>query len=226
MQSPRRTFLARLAAGTAAFGAAFTLPRDADAQSAPPSHELDKWIDELKGRHKQVYDCVTKANIGGIMYASNFLRANNSEYDIRDADLASIVSLRHEATPYGYNDAMWEKYKIGESLDVPARPTGGRGGRGGADSSAAPAADSTARATRNPQMNMIRGLADRGVQFTVCGLATGRYAGEFARKVNKTAAEVRADLVANLIPNCRVVPAGVVVVNRAQERGFSYLYVG
>jgi intracellular sulfur oxidation DsrE/DsrF family protein len=222
----RRTFLARLAAGTAAFGAAFALPRNADAQDALQSHELDKWIDELKGQHKQVYDCVTKAHIGEMMYASNFLRANNTDYGLTDAQLASIVSLRHEATPYGYNDAMWEKYRIGESLDVPARPTGGRGNRGGGDSSAVPPADSAARATRNPQTNMIRSLADRGAQFTVCGLATTRYAGEFARKVNRPAADVRAELVANLVPNCRVVPAGVVVVNRAQERGFSYLYVG
>ncbi|HKS06184.1 MAG TPA: hypothetical protein VJR92_07700 [Gemmatimonadaceae bacterium] len=223
----RRTFLARLAAGAAAFGAAFALPRDAEAQDAIQSHELDKWIDELKGQHKQVYDCVTKAHIGEMMYASNFLRANTTDYGLTDAQLVSIISLRHEATPYGYNDAMWEKYKIGESLDVPARPTGGRGGRGATDSSATTTTpDSTARATRNPQMNMIRSLADRGAQFTVCGLATTRYAGEFARKVNRPSADVRAELVANLVPNCRVVPAGVVVINRAQERGFSLLYVG
>src|SRR5688572_20143801 len=85
--NPRRTFLARLAAGTAAFGAAFTLPREADAQSAPATHELDKWLDALNGKHKQVYDCVTKAHIGEMMYASNFLRANTTDYGLTDADL-------------------------------------------------------------------------------------------------------------------------------------------
>lgn len=224
--NPRRNFLARLAAGAAAFGTAFAVPRIAGAQPELQSHELDKWLDELKGQHKQVYDILTKAHISEMMYASNFIRANTTEYGLKETDLSSVISFRHEATPFGYNDAMWEKYKIGEALDVPARSTGGRGGRGGgADSSAAPA-DSGAKATRNPQTNAIKGLTDRGAQFTVCGLATGRYAGEFARKFNLQTADVRADLVANLVPSCRVVPAGVVVVNRAQERGFSYVYVG
>jgi hypothetical protein len=223
--NPRRSFLARVAAGTAAFGAAFALPSALEAQSELQSHELDKWIDELKGRHRQVYDCVTKGKVSDMRYADNFIRANTTDYGLKETDLSSIVSLRHDATPFGYNDAMWEKYKIGEALDIPAR--GGGGGRGGrADTSPAPAADSGAKATRNPQADALKALSDRGAFITVCGLATGRYAGEFARKFNLQTADVRADLVANLVPNCRVVPAGVVVVNRAQERGFSYLYVG
>jgi len=31
--------------------------------------------------------------------------------------------------------------------------------------------------------------------------------------------------VANLVPNARIVPAGIVAVNRAQERGYSFASV-
>jgi intracellular sulfur oxidation DsrE/DsrF family protein len=48
----------------------------------------------------------------------------------------------------------------------------------------------------------------------------------FARKVGSQTAEVRADLAANLVPNCRLVPSGVVFINRAQEKGFTYLHIG
>jgi intracellular sulfur oxidation DsrE/DsrF family protein len=223
---PRRNFLARLAAGAAAFSAGFAAPRTLSAQQAE-SHELDKWIDELKGQHKQVYDCVTKARIGDMQFATNFLTANQNPYGLKDADTSVIVSLRHEATPFGFNDAMWEKYKIGESLKIPERPAGGRGGAAATDTTRA-AGDTTpvVMATRNPQLRMITTLGGRGVQFTVCALATQRYAGEYARKTNQQMADVRTELLANLVPNCRAVAAGVVVVNRAQERGFTLLYIG
>lgn len=228
---PRRGFLARFAAATAAVSSTFAITRSAEAQTVPAqSHELDKWIDELKGQHKQVYDCVTKDRVGDVQFARNFLTANQASYGLKDEDSSIIVSFRHEATPFGFNDAMWEKYKIGESLNVPARGGRGAGGRGGAaaDTTNVAPPDSAARpmATRNPQLNTISQLAGRGVQFTVCGMATQRYAGEYARKTNQQMADVRTELLANLVPNCRQVAAGVVVVNRAQERGFTLLYVG
>jgi intracellular sulfur oxidation DsrE/DsrF family protein len=41
---------------------------------------------------------------------------------------------------------------------------------------------------------------------------------DFRRKSN--------ELAANLVGNSRLVPAGIVAVNRAQERGYSFAYVG
>jgi hypothetical protein len=218
---PRRGFFSRIAAGTAAFSAAYGIPSVADAQPSEQaqSHELDKWLDDLKGQHKQVFDCVTVARIGDMMFARNFLTANASDYGLKDEDSSVIVSLRHEATMFGFGDAMWEKYKIGEAMDVPQG--GGRGGRGASADTARPP-----RATRNPQLQMINALAARGAHFTVCGMATTRRAGEFARALGLQAADVRADLVANMVPNCRVVAAGIVLINRAQERGFTFAYVG
>ena len=34
------------------------------------------------------------------------------------------------------------------------------------------------------------------------------------------------DFTANLIPNSHIVPAGVVAVNRAQERAYTLIYAG
>jgi hypothetical protein len=155
-----------------------------------------------------------------MQYAANFLNASASEYRLKDEDSSVIICLRHEATPYAYNDAMWEKYKIGDVLDVPAR-SGGRGGDGPARSDS-----TTARATKNPQTDFITSIAGRGVRFGACALATGRYAGMFARRAGTQTADVRAELAANLVPSCRLVPAGVVLINRAQEKGFTLLHVG
>lgn len=226
MSSSRRSFLARLSAAAAALSATFALPRSAGAEPLQ-SHDLDKWLDDLKGQHKMICDCVTKTHISEMAFARNFLQANGTDYGLNDSDSSVIVSLRHEATPFGFNDAMWEKYKIGESLDVPARAAGRGGAAGAATDTTRAATDSIVpKATRNPQLTMITTLSQRGALFTVCGMATQRYAGEYARKTNQQMADVRAELLANLVPNGRPVAAGVIVINRAQERGFSLLYVG
>jgi len=36
----------------------------------------------------------------------------------------------------------------------------------------------------------------------------------------------REELAAHLVPNSHIVPAGIVAVNRAQERGYSFSYTG
>ncbi len=205
----RRSFLARLVAAGAAFAGAATLPSVAGAQPARgPTHPADAWLDALTGQHKNIYDCVSVENAAiGWAFARNFLSANTGPiYQLTDADLNTIVCMRHNATVFGFNDAMWTKYNLGDSQKVSS---------GGSP------------ATKNPQTNTATTLAQRGVIVAICGMATGRIARMAASSMKLNVAEVEADLRANLVTStARVVAAGVVVTNRAQERGFAYTYVG
>jgi intracellular sulfur oxidation DsrE/DsrF family protein len=207
----RRSFLTRFAAiGTALAGVA-ALPSRSLAQSAPargPTHPADAWLDDLKGQHKNIFDCVSvETGPTGWAFARNFLTANTGPiYQLKDADVNTIVCVRHLASVYGFNDAVWAKYKLGESQKV---------NEGGV-----PAAS-------NPHANTANELAKRGVIVAVCGMATARIARTVAADMGLNAAEVEADLRANLVtPTARVVAAGVIVTNRAQEKGFTYTYVG
>jgi hypothetical protein len=205
----RRSFLARLAAAGTAFAGLATLPSRAAAQPARgPTHPADAWLDDFTGQHKNIYDCTSVENGPmGWSFARNFLTANTGPiYQLKDADVNVIVSVRHQATAFGFNDAMWAKYKLGESQKV---------------------MDGGSPATRNPHANTAVDLAKRGVIVSVCGLATARIARTVAGDAGASAADVEADLRANLVtPTARVVAAGVIVTNRAQEKGFTYTYVG
>ena len=205
----RRSFLARLAAVGTALAGVVALPSTSRAHSSrAPTHPADAWLDDLKGQHKNIYDCTSVENGPmGWTFARNFLTANTGPiYQLKDADVNAIVSLRHSASVFGFNDAMWSKYKLGESQKV---------NEGGAP------------AVKNSHANVANDLAKRGVIVTVCGLATGRIARTVATDAGMSAADVEADLRANLVtPTARVVAAGVTVVNRAQEKGFTYTYVG
>ena len=206
----RRSFLARLAAVGTAIAGVVALPSASAAESSrAPTHPADAWLDDFKGQHKNIYDCTSVENGPmGWTFARNFLTANTGPiYQLKDADINAIVSVRHSASVYGFNDAMWAKYKLGESQKVN-------------DSSGAPA-------VKNPQVNVANDLAKRGVIVAVCGLALARISRTVASDAGAAAADVEADLRANLVtPTARVVAAGVIVTNRAQEKGFAYTYVG
>jgi intracellular sulfur oxidation DsrE/DsrF family protein len=67
----------------------------------------------------------------------------------------------------------------------------------------------------------LESLAKQGVQFGVCSVATRGLAQLVANAVGGKTEEVYQELIANLVTNARMVPAGVVAVSRAQERGYT-----
>ena len=45
-----------------------------------------------------------------MLYASNFYLANQNGYNLDNADVAVVIVVRHNSTPFAYNNAMWAKY--------------------------------------------------------------------------------------------------------------------
>ena len=46
------------------------------------------------------------------MFAGNFFNGNKNGYGLEGGDLAVLVGFRHNATCFGFNDAMWAKYGV------------------------------------------------------------------------------------------------------------------
>jgi intracellular sulfur oxidation DsrE/DsrF family protein len=68
-------------------------------------------------------------------------------------------------------------------------------------------------------------MVKRGVQFMVCATAS-RGVSRMLAGPNGDAEAAFKELSANLIPNARLVSAGVIGVTRAQEYGYSLIYAG
>jgi intracellular sulfur oxidation DsrE/DsrF family protein len=66
----------------------------------------------------------------------------------------------------------------------------------------------------------------RGVHFAVCDMASHRFAGVIARKIDGDADAIYKEMTANAIGNAHFVAAGIIAVNRAQERGYAMAYTG
>ena len=69
-------------------------------------------------------------------------------------------------------------------------------------------------------------LIKRGMRLAVCQMSTRGYAAAIAQSTGSKTDDVYQELTEHLVPNSHLVPAGIVAVNRAQERGYSFGYVG
>ena len=191
----------------AAAGALGAQPARAQgAAFAPALHAEDAWLSAIPGRHRVILDVTSPEHVpDAIRFVGNLYTGHKSGYGVEESDLAILVCFRHSATAYGYADAIWAKH--GKTLDGKAEP--------------APVANPF----NTPGRTQLADLAKRGVQFMVCGTASRGLAGRIAGQGGDADA-VMKEMAANLIPSARIVPAGVIGVTHAQERGYALLYVG
>jgi intracellular sulfur oxidation DsrE/DsrF family protein len=212
----RRDFLGKLAAGSAALTAACA-QGTAPSAAAAPGDALDTWFGGMKGTYKVIYDCAGASGAAdGTFFAHNILKYSAAKLGTKTEDNSVVVCYRHFATPFGYTDAIWAKYpQIAQMLKVDDPKT-------------------KKPATRNWLLHdliedeegaNIPGVTARGVQFAVCGAATEFIAKLLAGKTGDAKA-IETELGNALIPNAKMVAAGVVAVQRAQKAGFAYTYAG
>jgi len=220
-KNERRAVVTGMGAVIASLTVAASGTANAQEQSSgfqPSRHAEDSWFDDLSGNHRVYIDSSTA--MGGqdaLRYAFNIMNAHLNAYNGSDDDYAMIVCYRHASTPFGYNDAMWEKY--GELLNA-------RMGITDPETNETPVRN-IANVGNGPFSGAtIDAMVARGVRFAICATATRGMAGMIAGRTGQEAEDVNAELQANAIPNARFVSAGVMGVTRAQEYGYSLLYAG
>lgn len=218
----RRTWMGQAVTGVGAATAGLVVGGavDAGAQSPVPAqtsfqptrHEIDAWLDAVPGKHRVVLDAVSPDGAAqGIGYSNNVYNASRSGYSLENPDLALILVLRHHATAFAFNNAMWAKYGKVFTEVTGFTPANGQ----------TPAFNPRNSGDR-PALDR---LAARGARFIVCGLATTLYAGAIAGD-NGDRAAVYKELESNMVANAHIMSAGVVGITRAQEYGYSMIYVG
>ena len=218
---PRRNFLGRLAAGTAALGLTAFLPVTACAaektsatasdSTAKPADKDADWPGSLKGKHKQLVDAFAFNEGFPLAFAFTFLLP----YPETDANAASaVVVMRHAGFPMALTDAIWAKYKIGKAFNI-IDPT------------------TKAPAVRNFLYNAAPGslavdgmgidkLLARGTVIGACNVALHVLSAKLAANAGVSADAAAKEWAAGIIPGITVIPSGTWGVNRAQEAGCTY----
>jgi len=214
----RRSFLTRLSAGAAAFGAAFGGGAVvAEAQTArgpwqPRRHAQDDWLDRLPGQHRLIFDATTAEGLErSLTYTRNYLQASETTYGLKSADVAVVIIARHLATVFAYDDSMWAKYPLAQTINFIDRRT---------------KESPTTNSYWTGRDFSLETLAKAGVHYAVCQMATKVFADSIARRTSGDADAIQKDLLAHLIPNSHAVAAGIVTVNRGQECGYTLAHGG
>jgi hypothetical protein len=228
----RRSFLAGLGAGAGVLGAtavgssaalaAAARAKGSDAVWHPARHEQDDWLDQIPGVHRFVFDTTVPAGFdAALRFASNYYNVNQAAYGLKESDLAVLIIVRARSTSFGYNDAMWTKY---------GKDFSGQSGFSDPKTKQPPTVNFYALpddGSGDPVAGAMQGLIMKGVRFGVCAAATRAIAVRIAKSTGGDTDAIFKELGANLVcPNARLVPAGIVAVNRAQERGYSIVSPG
>jgi intracellular sulfur oxidation DsrE/DsrF family protein len=222
----RRSFFSKLGFGLVGGAAVGGSGSPAQAQSAedvrfqPARHAQDDWLDQIPGKHRYVVDAPNPEGFGdALAFLTNYFNTNTSEYGLKDGDLAVVLIARHLSTAFGYNDAIWAKY---------GKPIADRNNFLDPKTKQPPTVNvynSTAYGRDFPQLTnrgtTLDSLIKRGLHIGVCQVSSRGYAAGMAMATGMTQDAVFEEMKANLLPNARLVPAGIVAVNRAQERGYS-----
>lgn len=226
-QNGRRNFLGSLATGVAAIsmtGIATPLNLQAAADHIIPltSDDPDVWFNNIKGKHRVVFDVTQPHEIYPFAWPRVFL-LTNSMTGTPENDCGVVVVLRHSAIGYAMDNQVWSKYKFGELFDAKDPAT-------------------HQPATQNPfwqpgpgafkvpgvgEVSIgINELQDAGVMFCVCDMAMTVYSAAAASKMNMNADDVKKEWKAALLPGIQPVPSGVWALGRAHEKGCAYIFAG
>ena len=223
---PRREFLGQVAASAIVLaGAACAVPAAAGQTAVTPAGRAsrstqwdDSWFVRLTAKHKAVFDSPQIEDGLVLANATGYIRGMRDALGAGDADVQTVIVVRHAAIPMALNDAMWGKYEIGKDKKI--RDDGSDGW-----------------ATRNPYVNG-RGTASQDADHPVasfawlgshghvllgCDLALRNYGNSVARRVKGDQAGVYEELKANLVPGVILQPTGVYAALRAQEAGCAYI---
>lgn len=221
------------AAGVAAFAAPALSATETDLLYKPGDWQMASFQQLLHQPYevKQLFDATAIEDGNALGHMVNALNGLQFGFGIPAAQIKLVGAFRGQATMLNFNDAMWEKYRIGERLKINDPKTGKPATRNIYATS--DAGDPPKYASSDPNQNgsafqdwSIQALRARGVQFLACHIALFRNAGQIVRelKLQQSPEEVLQDVTAHLLPGVLVVPSMVSAITLLQSKGqFTYL---
>lgn len=216
--TPRRGFLARVAAAVAAAGALPLVSNEAAAEASQAS-DHDKWLDAVSGKHRQLFDMSAMDNGLPLIHILNYFGTYTSAYGAKPGEVNAIGTFYGMTTLLGVNDAMWAKYRLGSVINVNDHKTGAPAIRNPWRTD--PEIKIGGKAMVMPQAS-IEALQKLGTTFILCNNALTFFAGEVAAATSQQAPAVLTEFKANMLPGVVLVPAMVIAIQKAQDKGIAY----
>jgi intracellular sulfur oxidation DsrE/DsrF family protein len=232
MSFSRRKFVGGLGTSVAALGALGVAAGSGEAQLV---YQKTDWnVGEFEKlvrspvKVKQVYDVRAVGEGKFLNNVKNSLNGFVYGFGIAERDVEIAVALHGPANALAFSDAMWEKYRLGEFVDVNDAGTGKPATRNIFFPAKTGGSDNLQDRSAKVQDHSIAALQKRGVKFLCCHTATEEQVEAMVKKFSLKAApeEVVKDLQAHVLAGVLIVPAMVATVALLQSEGrFTYITV-
>ena len=218
----RRGFLTRLAGAAAAVGVGGSLPRPVAAQPAP-SLPQDAWLDKMTGAHRCLFDFPNHGAGVPLIHILNYLNTYATVYGTKPGEVNAIGTFYFvgptSSIPLAFNDTAWAKYKLGAYLNLEDPKTKAPSTR---NMFYAPLPGDPVLFGGQVAPASIASLQKMGATFLLCNNAFGVFVSQLSQQGLGTSGDIDRDLRANLLPGVIVVPAVVVAIEKAQQKGIAY----
>ena len=198
----RREFFVQ-AGGAMALGLAAFAPTSIRAETL-----ANDWPGALKGRYRQVVDAYDVNSGFPLAFVFTFMMPNDP------ADTSALLVLRHGAFPIALNDAMWQKYKIGDSFKINDPET------------KAPAVKNRFYKPKAGVLPIddiaLDRLLAKGTIVGACNVALTVQSKMLSGNAGVSAEAAAKEWAANIIPGVTIIASGTWGVNWAQVAGCTY----
>ncbi len=168
---------------------------------------------DIPAKHRLVLDTHAPDGVNNaLLWGGNYIRTSESAFGLQPSDLAVIIIVRHRSVTFGYNDAMWAKYGsfFSKQLNFVDPKT-----------KEAPKVNVYNSTEDGSPRSSWESMAKLGVQVGVCSSATHSTATTLAHATGQEVDAIYKELSGNLVKNARIVPAGIIAVAHAIERGYA-----
>ncbi len=233
-KASRRFFIAQAATGVAALA---SMGSTAEAQLVYRTSEWKmkdfNYLLQLPARFKQVYDVSKIADGRFLNNIKNSLNGLEFGFGVPQTQMQIIAGLHGPANMLNYDDYVWQKYRVGEWLNITDPETGKPAQRNVFYPSKA--GKDLHYASQDPnqenslyQDTSVQALLSRGVTFLSCHTALEEQARGLVKKWSLPQApeDVVKDIMAHAYPGVLIVPSLVAALAVLQTEGhYSYITV-
>lgn len=183
--------------------------RSVPASSPSGASDWDfTWIQRLAGKHRAAFDWPKPEASAGLWRAVVWKQQVTEHLGAAAEDVTAVLVIRHSAIPMIMGDAFWSRHKLGKLRKL-KDPFSGK------------------IATRNPYRRFEGAEADSSIEgflkgggiVLACGFAFGFMVSLEAKLQEKPAAEVRPEVLKEVIPGIIIQPSGFFALLEAQRNG-------
>lgn len=222
-RTPRRGFLARLAGAAAALTAGTALDRPLAAEPGQASPH-DAWLTRMNGAHRCLFDAPLHGDGLPQIHILNYLNTYRNAYREPASSINTVMTCygapnRPSTMALAWNDAMWEKHKVGELLNLTDPDTKAPTRR---NMFFRPRAGDPILFNGAVTAAGLENLQAQGLVLLMCNNAFMAWVGFLSNNGQRNAGEIERELRANLVPGVVTVPAMVIAIEKAQGRGIAY----